>query len=93
MFASRQSLKSKLMQISHHKDYVLDLEETFVAIWSDSFIILERETEQHGPYVQFTSSGLQGQLVAERNLECLCPLSQPSAFFIIEMLKNRHRKP
>ena len=45
------------------------------------------------PYVQFTSSGLQGQLVAERNLECLCPLSQPSAFFIIEMLKNRHRKP
>jgi len=48
MFASRQSLKSKLMQINHHKDYVLDLEETFVAIWSDSFIILERETEQHG---------------------------------------------
>jgi len=36
------------MQINHHKDYVLDLEETFVAIWSDSFIILERETEQHG---------------------------------------------
>lgn len=93
MFASRQSLKSKLMQINHHKDYVLDLEETFMAIWSDSFIILERETEQHGPYVQFTSLGLQGQLVAERNLECLCPLSQPSTFFITEMLKNRHRKP
>lgn len=51
MFASRQSLKSKLMQINHHKDYVLDLEETFVTIWSDSFIILDRETEQHGPYV------------------------------------------
>lgn len=39
------------MQINHHKDYVLDLEEIFVAIWSDSFINWEKETEVHGPYV------------------------------------------
>lgn len=41
------------MEINHHKDYVLDLEETFVIIWSDSIIILEKETELQGPYVHW----------------------------------------
>lgn len=37
------------MQVNHHKDSVLDLEETLVVIWSNSFIILEEETELQGP--------------------------------------------
>ncbi len=49
MCTLRQSLKSKLMQVNHHKDSVLDLEETLVVIWSNSFIILEEETELQGP--------------------------------------------
>lgn len=64
MFALRHSLKSKLMQINHHENSVLDLEKNLVIIFSNSFIILKEETELHHPYI--ASGGPQSQLVAEK---------------------------